>query len=107
MSDSEVKMKMIYHEKTSSPSCCFKGLHDEEGAQEEELDGALVCPSTQLAVVLHLRRSGGEKRRYRSGPVLLCGGSHLLINPLIVLDYNLDLTGPRRTQTQTFMRLHV
>lgn len=32
----------------------FEGLHDEKGAQKEELDGALVCPSTHLAVILRL-----------------------------------------------------
>lgn len=31
-----------------------EGLHDEKGPYEEELDGALVCASTQLTVVLHV-----------------------------------------------------
>lgn len=33
---------------------CLEGIHDEKGSQKEELDRAVVCPSSQLTVILRL-----------------------------------------------------
>lgn len=50
------------------------GLHDEERAQEEKLDRALVPAAAQLYLLLRERGPDREERRHPARRELLCGG---------------------------------